>query len=79
MGRLLLLLACSRGREGSRVVGDNGHFGAVEAFLVENPVFKFDRQVRIFVIAQIVLAGIVFGLGSRTVDCLDEAPPFLFA
>jgi hypothetical protein len=30
-------------------------------------------------IARIVLTGIVFGLRSRTVDCLDEAPPFLFA
>ena len=66
-----------RGGEKAGIIGYNGHFRAVIACLIKDPLLKFYEYVRIFFISGIQVSNMVLWLRSGVVDPLDDLSPFL--
>ena len=66
-----------RGREESGIVGDNGHFCAIIARLVEDSLFEFYKYVRLFFESGIEVPVMVLRLWSGVMDPCGNPPPFL--
>ena len=65
------------GGEKAGVIGYNGHFRAVVARLIKDPLFKLYKYIRIFFISGIQVSNMVLWLRSRGVDPLDDLSPLL--
>ena len=81
MGKLFwrrrLLGTYMGGGEKAGVIGYNGHFRAVVACLIKDPLLKFYKYIRIFFISGIDVSNMVLWLRSGAVDPLDDLSPFL--
>ena len=81
MGKLFLrgmspgYLHGRRGEGG--VIGYNGHFRAVMARLIKDPLLKFYKYIRIFFKSGIHVSNMVLWLRSGAVDPLDDLSPLL--
>ena len=69
--------AYMRGGEKAVVIGYNGHFRAVVARLIEDPLLKFYEYIRIFFISGIQVSNMVLWLRSGAVVPLGDLSPFL--
>ena len=65
------------GGEKARVIGYNGHFRAVVAHLIKDPLLKFYKYIRIFFKSGIHVSNMVLWLRSGAVDPLDDLSPLL--
>ena len=60
------------GGEKAGVIGYNGHFHAVVARLIKDPLLKFYKYIRIFFISGIQVLNVVLWLRSGAVDPLHD-------
>ena len=65
------------GGEMAGVIGYNGHFCAIVARLIKDPLLKFYKYIRIFFISGIQVSNMVLWLRSRAVYPLDDLSPLL--
>ena len=65
------------GGEKAGVIGYNGHFRAVVARLIKDPLFKLYKYIRIFFISGIQVSNMVLWLQSRAVYPLDDLSPLI--
>ena len=81
MGKLFwrgrLLGSYLGGGEKTGVIGYNGHFRAVVARLIKDPLLKFYKYIRIFSKSGIQVSNMVLWLRSGAVDPLDDLSPLL--
>ena len=66
-----------RGGEKAGVIGYNGHFRAIVARLIKDPLLKFYKYIRIFFISGIQVSSMVLWLRSGAVGPLDDLSPLL--
>ena len=71
------MITYMRGREEARIVGDDGHFRAVIARLVEHPILELHEYVRILFESGVKVPVVVLWLRGRAVEPLGDLPPFL--
>ena len=66
-----------RGREEAGIVGDDGHFCAVIARLVEHPILELHEYVRILFESGVKVPVVILWLWGGAMDPLGNLPPFL--
>ena len=64
-------------RKKTRIIGNNGHFRAVVARLIKDPLLKFYKYIQIFFISGIQVSNMVLWLRSGAVYPLDDLSPLL--
>ena len=63
--------------EKAGVIGHNGHFCAVVARLIEDPLLELHEYIRILLKSGIQVRNMVLRLRSRAIDPCGGLPPFL--
>ena len=71
------MITYMRSREESRIVGDDGHFRAMIARLVEYSILKLHKYVRILFESGVKVPVVNLRLGGGAMDPLGSLPPFL--
>ena len=75
--RRCLPITYMRGREEAGIVGDDGHFRAVIARLVEHSILKLHKYVRILFESGVKVLVMIFWLWGGAMDPLGNLLPFL--
>ena len=71
------MITYMRGREEAGIVGDDGHFRAVIARLVEHSVLKLHKYVWILFESGVKVPVVILWLWGGAMDPLGNLPPFL--
>ena len=71
------MITYMRGEEEDGIVGDNGHFCAVTARLVEYSILKLYKYVRILFESGVKVPVVILWLWGGAMDPLGNLPPFL--
>jgi len=64
-------------RKKAGVIGFNGHFCAVVARLIEDPLLELHEYIRILLKSGIQVPNMILRLRGRAIDLCDNFPPFL--
>ena len=75
--RRCLLITYMRGREEAGIVGDDGHFRAIIARLVEYSILKLHKYIRILFESGVKVPVVILWLWGGAVEPLGDLPPFL--
>ena len=72
-----LLITYMRGRKEAQIVGDDGHFRAVIACLVEYSILMLYKYVRILFESGVKVPVVVLWLGRGAMEPFGDLPPLL--
>ena len=64
-------------RKKARIIGDNGHFSAIVALLVEHPFRKYHEYIRVLFKPRIKLPVVVLWVWGGAVKPLGDFSPVL--
>ena len=71
------MITYMRGREEAGIVGDDGHFRAVIARLVEYSILKLHKYISILFESGVQVPVVILWLWGGAMDPLGNLPPFL--
>ena len=75
--RRCLSITYMRGRKEAGIVGDDGHFHAIIARLVEYSILKLHKYIRILFESGVKVPVVILWLWGGAIDSLGNLPPFL--
>ena len=72
-----LLTTYVRSGEKTRIIGDDGHFGAVIARLIKHAILEHHRYIRILFESRVKVPIVALGLRGGAVEPLESLSPVL--